>query len=753
VIGVTLVVIAAIGAGALRLRTNPDSRLFFQPGSPELTALEHVEDTYSKTRSVIFIIAPRKGDIFNREMLGILADATKRAWEVPYATRVDSVTNYKHSYASGDDFAVDELVPDPAKLQASDLERIRAIALSRPELVNHLVSPSGDVAGVLIAVIRPESNLKTVPEVAEAAQRITAQLAQQYPEVEVRLSGGIMADYTMSAAADLDIKRLIPLMVVLIIGCLWLGLRSFYSMAATMAVVLTSMIVALGWAGWLGLILNPVTAAAPIMCMTLAIADCVHVLSTAGQLQRQGLAHQQAIIESLRLNWSPVMMTSVTTAISFLALNFADSPPLNEVGNMVAVGVMAAWILSVTFFPALLAVLPPPKQLPLLSDPRFFTFVAAKVIRFRTPILIGSVLTVVGLAAGIHRMKFDDDFIKYFSQEFAFRADTDFLQTRLTGLHTMYYSVPSGSANGVTDPDYLAKLDAFATWFKAQPKVSHVGALTDILKRLNQNMHRDDPAYYRIPESRNLAAQFLLLYEMSLPSGYDLNDLVDITKSSSLVTVKLANVTSEEIRAHAMRGEEWLAQHGARATATGISVLYADLSDNNIKSMIAGTLVELIVISFLMIFMLRSVKIGIVSLVPNLVPAIMAFGLWGWIGTEVNLAISIVAAMTFGIVVDDTIHTLSKYMRARRELGMSPMDAVRATYVAAGDPMVLAGVTLMLGFGVLGLSGFGVSHQMGVLSAFIIGLAIVADLLLLPPLLLLFDRPRPTVMPAPQGRK
>jgi predicted RND superfamily exporter protein len=138
--------------------------------------------------------------------------------------------------------------------------------------------------------------------------------------------------------------------------------------------------------------------------------------------------------------------------------------------------------------------------------------------------------------------------------------------------------------------------------------------------------------------------------------------------------------------------------------------------------------------------MLRNVKIGLISLVPNLVPAFMAFGLWGWIGYEVNLSVSAVAAITFGIVVDDTIHSLTKYMRARRDLGMNTLAAAEYTYVAAGDPMILTGLTLILGFGALAFSGFAVSHQMGLLSASIIAVAILADLVLLPPLLILLDR-------------
>jgi predicted RND superfamily exporter protein len=476
--------------------------------------------------------------------------------------------------------------------------------------------------------------------------------------------------------------------------------------------------------------------------MTLAIADCIHLLAPIGQLQRKAWSHADAVAESMRINWVPVLITSVTTALGFLTLNFAESPPMQDVGTIVAVGVGAAWLLSVTFFLAFLAVLPPPRQLPLLSDPRFLDRASEAVVKHRRAILALCVPFVVLLALGIPRMTVDDDLIKYFPRSFPFRADSEFIQARLTGLHTLSYSIPSGEEGGVTEPQYLQALDAFADWFRQQDKVTHVSSITDTLRRLNRAMNGDDARFATLPESRELAAQYLLLYEMSLPANHDMNNLVDISKSRSLVTVTLSNVTTNDIRRLASEGQRWLAERGFEAPATGPSAMYAQLSDRNIRNMLTGTALELAVISCLMIVLVRSFRIGILSLIPNFVPAIICFGLWGWFGEDVNVAISVVAAMTFGIVVDDTIHSLTKYMRARRELKLDPTDAVRYTYIAAGDPMILTGLTLMMGFGVLALSGFAVTHQLGLLSVMIIGLAIVADLVMLPPLLILFDRER-----------
>jgi predicted RND superfamily exporter protein len=738
----TIAFVAAAGYGIRYLQVDPDTRLFFSDTSPERQALEKMEKTFGKYTDVFIVIAPDEGSVFTEDALRVVSEVTDKAWEVPLASRVDSLTNYKFLRVEDDEFIVEDLVPEGPVLDEAALARIRERALKEPALVDQIVASDAEVTGVSVTIVRPLNQRESIPEIAAYAEQLVAELRAQHPGFKFYLTGGAMADWAFAQATYRDMARLMPLMAILVVACLWIGLRSIYSVIAALSVVIMSMIVAMGAAGWMQMTLNSITVGAPVMSMTLAIADCMHLLSGTAQLRRKGLEYRQALAESLRLNWSPILLTSVTTTISFLALNFADSPPLRDVGNIVAIGVASAWLMSVTSLPAFLAVLPAPKRMTALSDPRLLSNAASLLLKHRAPCLFGSLLLVAILALGIGRMRFDDDFIKYFSPDFAFRHDTEFLQNNLTGFHTLQYLVPSGRENGVTQPQYLRKLDEFAAWFREQEHVTYVSAITDTLKRVNQVMHGDDPAFYRTPDESNMAAQYLLLYEMSLPEGFDINNQVDIGKSTSRVSVQLANVTSEQIKAIGLRGEEWLADHGLAAPTTGISIMYAYLSENNIRTMIAGTFVELVCISLLMIFIVRSVKLGLLSLIPNLSPAILAFGLWGWLGSEVNLAVSVVAAMTFGIIVDDTIHTLVKYNRARRDLGMDVENAVRHTYVTVGEPMLLTGVTLVLGFGVLAFSGFAVTHQLGLISAMIIALAIFTDLLMLPPLLIYFDRTR-----------
>jgi len=233
-----------------------------------------------------------------------------------------------------------------------------------------------------------------------------------------------------------------------------------------------------------------------------------------------------------------------------------------------------------------------------------------------------------------------------------------------------------------------------------------------------------------------------MLYELSLPPGQDLNSLVDIGRSESMITVRLTDVSSKTIIALANAGQDWLKTHApAQFTrATGLSLVYSYLTQRNIQAMMFGTAVSVVLVSLIMGFALRNWRLGWISLIVNLAPAGMAFGLWAILGAEVNLAISVVTSITYGIVTDDTVHTMTKYRWARQVLKMSPADAARETLTYTGGAVILSSVALALGFALLGFSSFNITSVMGILSALIIAIAATAELVLLPGLLILFDR-------------
>ena len=394
-----------------------------------------------------------------------------------------------------------------------------------------------------------------------------------------------------------------------------------------------------------------------------------------------------------------------------------------------------------TLLPALLSILPLRVSSAQSEGTVFFDRFADFVIAQRKFLLWSVTAVAVGLIIGIPRIELSDNLAQYFDDRYEFRRDTDYVIDNLTGVDKLEYSLNAGREGGITNPDYLHKVNAFAEWYREQPEVTHVQAFSDIMKRLNKNMHGDDLAFYRLPENPDLAAQYLLLYELSLPFGSDLNDRIDVAKSATRLVVVTRNAWSRDLRELDKRAQVWLRANAPAFAneASGLSIIAAHLTLRNIHSMLRGTITAMVLISFILIWIFKSVRIGLLSLLPNFIPAIMSFGLWGYLVGHVGIASSVVIAVVFGIVVDDTIHFLSKYLKARRE-GLPAPEAVRYTFHTVGHALWTTTAVLSAGFLVFATSGFEVSWALGLLVTITIIFALVADFLLLPTLLIAIDR-------------
>ncbi len=743
VLVMTIVLVAGAASGMRFLEFKTDYRVFFSADNPQLRAFEQLQNTYTKSDNVLFVLAPRNGKVFTQETLASVVKLTQAAWQIPWSIRVDSITNFQHTEADGDDLVVDDLVPDVEGLDEAALQRIHDIAVHEPLLVDRLISPDGRVTGVNVTIQLPEAGSGgEVPEITTHARRLVAEIEADNPDLDVYLTGMVIMNNSFPEVILHDQKTLVPMMFGVVILTLILLLRSATATLATFLVIVISVMTAMGLTGWLGIALTPPSATAPTIILTLAVADCVHILVSFLHAMRRGMDKASAMVDSLRINLQPVFLTSLTTVIGFMSMNFSDAPPFRDLGNIVAMGVAAAFVYSVGFLPALMTFMPVRVQPGVTRRSLIMDRFADYVVRRRVQLFWGMGLLVMGLVIFIPRNQLNDEYIKYFDNTIAFRNATDFASKNLTGLYTIEYSLGTGESGGISDPAFLRDVERFADWYQAQPAVLHVNSLTDIMKRLNKNLHGDDPAWYRLPDRRDMSAQYLLLYEMSLPYGLDLNNQIDVGKSATRLVVTVGNISSNELLTLEDAAQNWLKQNARYMRSDGASpaVMFAHIGQRNIRNMLTGTTVALVLISLVLVIALRSLKIGLVSLIPNLAPAAMAFGLWGVLVGEVGLALSVVTGMTLGIVVDDTVHFLSKYLRARREQHLDSPDAVRYAFSTVGMALGVTSLVLIAGFLVLTLSPFRMNADMGLLTAVTIAFALAADFLFLPPLLMKVDK-------------
>ena len=734
-LGIAVLMIGVISIGLRDLTFSSDNRNFFGPDNPEIDAVLEMEDTYSNSDSLLFaLVAPEDG--FTPETLSLLRDFTEETWQIPYVLRVDSLTNFNHSYAEGDDIIVEPLIPLDAEITPDDIQRIRDIALGSNELVNRIVSEDGRAFGIFVNLVPPDDEQDFRTQIGTLAREMKADWQSRAPELEIYLSGGILAGMTFNEAARRDMIQLIPLAFVIVSVLMILGLGSIAGWLGSTLVTVGGSVATLGFAGWTGIALIPATALSPLSVMVLVSASCVHlVLSWTRRMTQHG-DRKLALTASLEENLAAVAVTNVTTAIGFLGLNFAESPPLAQMGNIVAFGIIVGWLLTNLVLPFILKRGPDLQFRPVRISANRLDALARFALR-NTPVLISSFALLTLLAiVGLMQIRFNDNALRYFDESFEFRRDSDAIEASLTGMETVQFSLISAKNESAFSPNFLIQIDTFAEWLRTQDKVVYVGSLTDVVKRLNKTLGADDAAAYRIADTREANAQAMMFYELSLPVGQDMNQMLDIDRNSTRLVAVLRDANGQDIRAFAQNSEAWLAANtpDIATPASSVGVAFAELSRRNNQAMLWGMVTVLFLVSGILIFTLRDLRLGVLSLVPNVLPAILAFGLWGWLVGEVNLGSTVVTTMTFGIVVDDTVHILMHYQRARRS-GDDRETALRDTFRKVGTALMVTSIAIMSGFVIMTQSGFAINKHVGGLTAIVIMVALITDLVLLPAVL------------------
>ena len=732
-------------AGLMSFQTSNDPRSFFDPNDPDYERFEEFEDKYGARDVVMVAIHPKENSVFTQRHLDLLEQLTDKFWEMPNTQRVQSITNFPNTVVTEDLLETDFLVTRASTMSAAEIARVMDIALREPTLVDSLVSASGHVAAV-VATVMLDDERKLATEVTHWAEDRVREFEQAYPDVDFYLTGTVVFTEAMAQATQDGFKTTFPIGMLASVVALVVFLRSVLGMAYTLVVVNTSVISAMGLSALAGIVFQPVSSYAPVIILTLGIADCIHILISHQQQLSVGKSKADALLESLRINMQPVFLTSITTAIGFVCLNSSESPPLRDLGNITAIGVMVAFALSVSLLPAMVMIFPSPK-LP-QEDSRYQRFMlsfADFIIRRRNALLAVTSVLMVMLTLFIPQNRFNDVWHEYFDESFGVRKASDFISANLTGFQRLDFSIPAENQGGISEPEYLRAIEALNQWAEQQPEVSYASSYSDVIKRLNRNMNQDDPAFDRVPEDRALASQYLLMYEMSLPFGLGLDNQITMDKDETLFTVVLYRTSSASVIEFAERAQAWVDEHFPGymvVKPTGLDVLFSIIGERNTISMISGTFLALVLISFIIMLSLRSVRYGLLSLLPNLLPAAMAFGIWGLIDGNISLSVSIVACITLGVVVDDTVHFLSKYVRAKREQQLNTEAAVRYAFRTVGVALVSTSVILVVNFGVMVFSSFQPASSLGLLTAITIVLALVVDFLFFAPLLLALDARR-----------
>lgn len=743
----SLVLMGFALAGFRYFAFDGSPRIFFTDTNPEYERFLAMEDTYGRDFRLFFMMSAKQGDMFEPGNLQALREMTERAWELPYVRRVDSLSNFQYTYSVDDDLFVEDFVGEAVIADPAMLAQRKAHAAQDPDIANRLVSLDGKHASVLLALTISTEEVQTPAGKAlvKAGYALADDIMARYPGVEIVATGNLLSTYHNMDVAENDIALMVPVMFGLMFLLLGLMLRSASSVLVSLVVAMLAAIGALGLSSWCGITFSVLSINALIITITVAVAHCIHIFTQLfKELKTQPKA--EALAASLRINFIAVSMTSLTTVIGFLSLNTNDLPPAVALGNAAAIGTVLAWLFSLTVLPALVMILPfKAHRTNEFFIERQMVKLGNFVIDRKYPMLIALTLLSGLMIFLSFSNRLNDNLIQTLHEPHIFRSHTQIIDQHFGALYIYSFDLDSGSENNIVDPTYLRYMDTFASFLRAQPEVASVHSFADIIKRLNQTMHGDDPAYFSIPDDRELIAQYLLMYEMSLPFGLDLNEQLTQDRRRSLLVANMPSLdthTDIDLDQRIWAWEQQNLPEGMQARSISLATIWSRLTIHSLTNSLQGALVALVLISFLMLLMLRSLRYGLISLIPNILPAVYGFGVWYLYSGYVGLGLTCVAIITIGIVVDDTVHFLVKYKKALQDHHGDAEKAVRSTFRQVGSALFMTTAVLASGFAVLGMSQIIINSALGQVTTVILIAAFLLDVIMLPVLLMIFDRNR-----------
>lgn len=505
-----------------------------------------------------------------------------------------------------------------------------------------------------------------------------------------------------------------------------------------MTVVIISFTMVLSLQVLFGEKLNNFTVNIPTFIMAITVAATLHIYSVWLQTLQNGKDIKEAVITALEKNFKPVLLTSLTTSIGFLSLAISEVIPVKTLGISTAIGAVLTFVLSVTLMPALLLMINPKNNTITIhqKNRELFRRYGEFIVRHDTKIVAFTLTLFIIIAFGVKYAKIDSNTIRYFDESVQIRQSTNFIQQNLTGPMSYEVIVDSKENSGIKDPQFLRYVERFYTQlFEQYPQdVRHISSLLDILKRFNQVFYGGDERYFKVPDTKELNAQFLLLYSLSLPQGMEINDRVDIQEKLLRVTISTNIVDTSKDLEMIRWIESWWNNTPYSATVNGQTAMFAYMQSSVTDTLIESMLLAIGVISLLMIAIFKEIKLLAIFILPNILPIFLVLGVMGYIGIDIDMGVAVSAAIIIGVAVDDTIHFLMKFFDARK-MGKSLEDCFAYVLAYAGKAMIFTTLILTVSFLSFLGSVFMPNVHFGIITASALCLALVADLLLLPAIL------------------
>ena len=743
-IGLVLIVVCLLATGLTKLTFNPDLETYFPEGHPAVIRYNEIDDMFIPTDNLIIAVHSNEGTLFNGDSLKVIEELTKKSWTIPYSVRVDSLTNYSYVKSVNDDLIVEPFIEEAEKKSIEFFEKRENLVAGEDIIYKSLISEDKKTSVVSIIVDPPGPNKEDQnSELINYILGFIEPIKESNENLDIRLLGNPYLDYISPRIVKAEMPVVMPLMLLLIFFIVFLMIRSYVAVLATFVVILMSLIATFGSIGILGSPLNQMVTTIPILIITLALADCIHLFSIYFQNRVKGISSKESMEKSLEMNIQPLFLTTISTCIGFLCLNFIEVTPLRDLGNAVAIGIGFAFIFTIFFIAPIVSFFEVKTASKVTKQTRFSTSVGSFILKNGNKLIfsITSISFLILLCIPMNEL--DENPTQMYAEGFtSFSSDTLWLDEKLSVTFPVNF-LATNEEGQVSDPDFLKILDKFSVWLEEREQVNHVTSLANNMKNLNKSMHGDDPEWKKIPENADLSAQYLFFYEMSLPMGLDLNSSISQDRKSTKISATLKDMSSNEFKEFNNEVLGYLRQNNLEnmiSEPSSFRVIFTYMVEAIVNSLLYGLFIGILLITLIIGLFFRSYLLPALSIFPNILPIGMGFGLWGLFVGDVGFMVAVGMGSTLGVIVDFTVHFLSKYELARKEFKKSVEESVIYSFETVGFALIIMTVVLALGFSVLNLVTFIPIQDFAKFSVICFIGGLIINFLFLPNLLMKFDK-------------
>ncbi len=729
---------------------------------PYLQERDEMVQVFPSPVEISFALLPKSGQVFETRTLLALADLNREFRQIPLALSMDSVLDWQSPF--GDESLFTRVLTAQSVLSDEQLQQAKQRVMADPFLVGQLIAPEADLALANVRLRSTGLTREQSSEIVQASDDLLASLQARHPEVNFYLSSTAHYEQSNREGMISDLSLLLPIVLLLCTGFICYSFRSVYLGFCILGVALLTVLMTVGTLAWLGTSFNSISVMAPLVVVTIAVADSVHIISLYRQALLRGLQPLAAMSQSVERNFRPISLATVTTIIGFASLNFASAPAVSSFGSVVALGVAFAYVLTLTVLPGAILLFPARVDSGTGSCAR--VSIIDKVLKgcrhlvfAHGPMMLAVVSVLACIALGLSlRNTTDFDRASFISKDSPLYDYYSQVNPRMGQGTQLSYGVKVNNAYGVIEPAFLQRLDTFSQWLSEQEGVVGVASLVDAVKTVNQIMHEEQGEdAFIIPNDPEAIDEALFNYSVAQASNFTLATLVNDNYSIVRLFVGTQTQSNQSIIALNTLVDEKFAQDfpDAQLLHGSSTLLFARMDKAVTVELLQGYVLSLLMITVTLMLGMRSAALGLLSVLPNLLPAVFVFGAWGLFVGELDPFVMMLFSISIGLVVDDTVHVLSAYQSAV-SAGLAPRAAIEQALAKAGPALIITTSVMALGTCVLIAASTLYFQQAATLLVPIVILALVLDITYFPALLARFGqvlwRPNVAIEATGKGR-